>query len=544
MVLIIIWVTVVTARLMRYQNQRTKTSLETRKAFMRYISHEIRTPLNIVIAGLKVLEEDIERNLPATELVETILDIRSSCGTAVDTLSEMLTYDKVETKKMTLDVTPILLAPFIQECLRPFYLQAGAKGVTLDVHIEANVLRYIRGDGHKLSQVIRNLVSNALKFTPTEGNVQVNVSMTQLQINNTKEECWCMDVIDSGAGISPENQKKLFKDVVQFNAGKLQAGGGTGLGLFIAKGIVDLHKGQLKVFSAGEGSGTTFTLIVPTSKLQRDNSIRSGRTGMSFFSRNYTDSDSMKEKFRLGHRMNRGRTGMSFFSRNYTDSDSMKEKFRLGHRMNRGAKVYAGGSPISPSSQRPRKSFTAKHSGRIKTVLSRALSLRKPDGSSVSRQNSLSASVRSAGATVTSGKSLRLGSCENKIFNDRSRLNGSDADHDIIITKPPSGRLVQERRASSGKDIGVAMMTKSMSHKGQSVGDVILRGNSNSNVPQYHNISDSEVSSVASRHSSVSSAASVVNVLSIPEEKYEEKEADKEVNKAPAVLIVDDSAAN
>ena len=90
---------------------------------MRYISHEIRTPLNIVLSGLKVLEEDIARDVAKEELAETVLDIRSSCIIAVDTLSEMLTYDKVESKSMALDVSDMAVQSFVTECLRPFYLQ-------------------------------------------------------------------------------------------------------------------------------------------------------------------------------------------------------------------------------------------------------------------------------------------------------------------------------------------------------------------------------------------------------------------------------------
>jgi Histidine kinase-, DNA gyrase B-, and HSP90-like ATPase len=78
----------------------------------------------------------------------------------------------------------------------------------------------------------------------------------------------CLEIVvsDSGAGISPENQKKLFKEVVQFNPEKLQGGGGSGFGLFITKGIVDLHGGEISVYSAGEGKGTSFTLRLPMAR--------------------------------------------------------------------------------------------------------------------------------------------------------------------------------------------------------------------------------------------------------------------------------------
>ena len=79
-----------------------------------------------------------------------------------------------------------------------------------------------------------------------------------------------ISVIDSGAGISTENQKKLFKEVIQFNPEKLQSGGGSGFGLYICKGIVDLHEGFLSVFSEGEGLGSTFTVQLPMEKASKD----------------------------------------------------------------------------------------------------------------------------------------------------------------------------------------------------------------------------------------------------------------------------------
>jgi signal transduction histidine kinase len=93
------------------------------KAFIRYISHEIRTPLNIVMSGLKVLEEDIYGNGSVEKTMETILDTRSACVIAVDTLSEMLTFDKITQGLMSLEMTTFEVYSFVTECLRPFRLQ-------------------------------------------------------------------------------------------------------------------------------------------------------------------------------------------------------------------------------------------------------------------------------------------------------------------------------------------------------------------------------------------------------------------------------------
>jgi hypothetical protein len=156
-----------------------------------------------------------------------------------------------------------------------------------------------------MDQVFRNLCSNALKFTPAGKSVTVRIrkvstllpapldassqlvtgagaagpgvtAVGDLESGGGGDKGVCasetgrvavgalvVQVIDEGAGIAPENQAKLFKEIVQFNPGELQAGGGSGLGMMISKGITDMHGGTLSVWSAGEGHGTTFTLKLP-----------------------------------------------------------------------------------------------------------------------------------------------------------------------------------------------------------------------------------------------------------------------------------------
>eukprot|EP01041_Mallomonas_annulata_P007889 gene7889-16148_t len=121
----------------------------------------------------------LEHDISSDNLLETLEEISLSCNIAVDTLSEMLTFDKVESNNMNLDKTVFGVNKFIKECLRPFYLQAEANNVQLvtifDELTDSNDLM-ISADEHKLSQVLRNLMSNALKFTQTNGIVTVRIS--------------------------------------------------------------------------------------------------------------------------------------------------------------------------------------------------------------------------------------------------------------------------------------------------------------------------------------------------------------------------------
>jgi hypothetical protein len=119
---------------------------------------------------------------------------------------------------------------------------------------------FLNIDKPKLHQVLRNLVSNAIKFTSgmNESSVKRVVIYTSILGETLK-----IQVCDTGPGISGANQLRLFKDIVQFNPNELQKGGGSGLGLYISRGIVDLHGGRIGVHSDGEGKGSCFTLEIP-----------------------------------------------------------------------------------------------------------------------------------------------------------------------------------------------------------------------------------------------------------------------------------------
>eukprot|EP00607_Mallomonas_marina_P003979 CAMPEP_0182437352 /NCGR_PEP_ID=MMETSP1167-20130531/84989_1 /TAXON_ID=2988 /ORGANISM="Mallomonas Sp, Strain CCMP3275" /LENGTH=487 /DNA_ID=CAMNT_0024630241 /DNA_START=924 /DNA_END=2387 /DNA_ORIENTATION=- len=239
--------------------------------FVRYISHEVRTPLNTAIIGIEVLLEQVnQRNkdhLNILDQLETLGDIRCSCDIAVNVLNELLTFDKLEAGTLMVEKVDIPFMKFVQETVQPFQIQARKKEITLSVQ---NVCKnhvvvassIVNGDRNKLAQILRNLVSNALKFTPVGGQVDVKVDVIRSD-DGSDENMVKVDIVDSGAGVSKENQRKLFKEIVQFNPGTLQGGGGSGLGLYISYGIASLHDGSLSVFSEGEGHGCTFTLTLP-----------------------------------------------------------------------------------------------------------------------------------------------------------------------------------------------------------------------------------------------------------------------------------------
>mmetsp|Transcript_17611 Transcript_17611/g.24175 ORF Transcript_17611/g.24175 Transcript_17611/m.24175 type:complete len:820 (-) Transcript_17611:228-2687(-) len=234
----------------------------------------------------RVLKEKV------SEWVDLIKDIEESSNNAVDVLNELMSYDKIEMRTLYLEKEILPICALLQSSIKPFYIQAREKNIDLLVHFETDaslieddqrdVLKslVIVGDQIRLMQVFRNLVSNALKFCEPEMSVNIYVCwvpqlvlpdpavMETLADGDKLESAGGVRITveDSGPGLSAENMKMLFKEGVQFNANNLQAGGGSGLGLWITKGLVNLHSGTIAAYSPGLGQGASFVVELPAFK--------------------------------------------------------------------------------------------------------------------------------------------------------------------------------------------------------------------------------------------------------------------------------------
>jgi two-component system chemotaxis sensor kinase CheA len=269
--------------------------LNIRLNLIRYVSHEMRTPLNTAFLGLGMLIEELEtihanlkqitsnnkrrqdsnltketetdyveamsenKNAIALKYLSEVINesqledmqdttkqVHDSCHIALETLNDLLTFDKLDENKLVVEVEEINPWELVCEAAKPFEINAKDVNVNFSiscVNAETNwhVSNCIIADRFKLSQVIRNLVSNSLKFTPQDGYVKVVVEKVlrtgaaMMPNADPSNHYVRVSVQDSGAGISKENQKKLFGQYVQFNAAALQQGKGSGLGLWIAK---------------------------------------------------------------------------------------------------------------------------------------------------------------------------------------------------------------------------------------------------------------------------------------------------------------------
>lgn len=288
-----------------------KDLLESKRQFVRFVSHEVRTPLNSVGMGLTLMKEEMAQSLGFKTAESMVVDgdnkrdddsektgstmdsaakewfsladeIQSNTQCAVDVLNDLLNYDKIENGSLNLELTVVPIWQLIEQTVLEFKLPMGSKNIKMSFNLPDDkeyVNHKVVGDAVRLSQVLRNLISNAIKFTPEGGDIDIEASWVKDDSSKVTEKNFelkghnfiqCKNsgkvvvrVKDSGAGMTQEQLKKLFGKGVQFNVNELQHGNGSGLGLYISKGIIEQHDGQLLCNSKGLGCGTSFMMRIP-----------------------------------------------------------------------------------------------------------------------------------------------------------------------------------------------------------------------------------------------------------------------------------------
>lgn len=276
-VLYILLVSSISIRVMRISLHRTEEELETKKSFVRYISHEIRTPLSIILTGIDVLEEQLKGGDDIVEILQTVDDLKQPCLSGIQLLNDLLEYEKLDSGLEKLDISAQDPSQMIEATLAPFHAAARLREIELRVenHLSSNshevrmderkvrkshFFRYFYTMCIQVAQVLVNFLTNALKFTPVGGTIQVHAFADNVNFH--------VEVIDSGSGVSQDNLKRLFNEAGCFRT-TADHSGGAGLGLWISKKIVDLHGGTIGVTSAGEGMGSTFFFTLPVKENER-----------------------------------------------------------------------------------------------------------------------------------------------------------------------------------------------------------------------------------------------------------------------------------
>ena len=244
--------------------------------FLATVSHELRTPLNAILGWATILNrtrldkltkrrgmDAIERNARAqAQLIEDLLDV-----------------SRIISGKMRLDVKPVVLPPIVEAAIDSVRPAADAKSIRLELDIDQNA-NHLRADEGRLQQIIWNLLSNSIKFTPAGGFVQVKIRRSPTMAEIT--------VRDTGEGIKPEFLPFVFDRFQQADSSVTRRHGGLGLGLAITRHLVEMHGGTIEAQSEGEGHGATFTVKLPMQTVtslaastdsQRDSQTTDGADG-------------------------------------------------------------------------------------------------------------------------------------------------------------------------------------------------------------------------------------------------------------------------
>ena len=228
-----------------------------KRRFISMVSHEMRTPLNAII-GMADLLRDTPLSREQADMLQTL---RGSSRVMLGLIEDVLDFSKIEAGKVTLEKTDYDLHALVNSTCRILAAQAAAKGVEFVVSIMPEVPPAVRGDPHHLRQVLINLAGNAVKFTE-KGSVTVHVTV---QAETDAMVRLKFSIRDTGIGISPEAQSKIFESFAQADDSTTRRFGGTGLGTTIAKQLIQLMGGRIGVESA-IGLGSTFWVEVDLEK--------------------------------------------------------------------------------------------------------------------------------------------------------------------------------------------------------------------------------------------------------------------------------------
>jgi PAS domain S-box-containing protein len=220
--------------------------------FVAVVSHELRSPLNAMLGWARILQS--QQPLDPATLSKAIDVINRNIGLQRQLIDDLLDTARIVSGKLKLEVQPLNLVTVIEEALDVVRPAAEAKGVELYAAIAASE-EQVTGDPARLQQVIWNLLSNAVKFTLKGGRVELGLERADPYVRIT--------VSDTGCGIAPELLPYLFDRFRQADSSSTRRHGGLGIGLALVKHLVELHGGEVRAESPGEGQGATFTVDLP-----------------------------------------------------------------------------------------------------------------------------------------------------------------------------------------------------------------------------------------------------------------------------------------
>jgi signal transduction histidine kinase len=222
---------------------------KSRRDLVANVSHELKTPITAIRAHLENLLDGVEQPDPAT--IEVMLGQVERLGRLVD---QLLDLSRLESGEIPLRIEELPLQPLVDDLISEIEVALSGRGVRVDNHVPAD-LPALSVDRERVHQVLFNLVDNAVRFTPEGGHVTVSARRR----NGSVE----VAVSDTGAGIPPEHLPRLFERFYRADPARARGDGGTGIGLAIARSVVEAHGGQIRAESE-PGHGSVFTFDLPS----------------------------------------------------------------------------------------------------------------------------------------------------------------------------------------------------------------------------------------------------------------------------------------
>ncbi len=226
--------------------------------FLANMSHELRTPLNAIMGFSQIIAEQTLGPIGTERYVEYSRDINGSAEHLLAIINDILDLARIEAGKAELTEDPLDPQQLIASCIRVVSERARLAGVT--IRFDADSANFVfLGDERKLKQIVINLLSNAVKFTPTDGTIDIDWKIIE-------DRCCALIVADTGIGIAPVDLQRVLQPFAQAESGLNRRYEGTGLGLPLTRGLVELHGGRFRLESE-LGRGTTAIVEWPLSRV-------------------------------------------------------------------------------------------------------------------------------------------------------------------------------------------------------------------------------------------------------------------------------------
>lgn len=226
--------------------------------FLATLSHELRTPLNAIQGWATLLRH---RDLPSEDRERGLETIERNVRAQTQIINDLLDMSRIVSGKLHLEVRPIELRDVIESAIEVVKPSADAKRIRIRTILDTS-MGTIRGDPNRLQQVLWNLLTNAVKFTPTDGRIQIFLERIESHVE--------INVTDTGIGIRSEFLPLVFDRFRQADPSSTRRHGGLGIGLSLVKNLVELHGGSVRVSSPGENQGTTFVVTLPIAPIFHD----------------------------------------------------------------------------------------------------------------------------------------------------------------------------------------------------------------------------------------------------------------------------------